>query len=105
MKNYSVPIGLLSEEPIEANHKLIKQFRLNHARKTSRLDSNRDVFHRLLLNSDPLVSSQRIVVKKKSEQMPNDLKNLLVLDNDSASENVIINEDMTAIDYDFSDDS
>lgn len=50
-------IGELSEEAAESNNKNIKLFRLNHTRKMSRVLTNTDLMNKLLLNSDPFVTS------------------------------------------------
>jgi len=58
--NYAVvPIGELSEEAAESKIKDIKMFRRLHTKKTSRIDTNTDLMHRLLLSSDPYVTGQR----------------------------------------------
>ena len=54
-----VPIGQLSEEAQEARNKDCRRFRLAHTRKTSRLNTNTDLFNMLLITSDPLISSYR----------------------------------------------
>lgn len=59
-----LPIGQLSEEAAEARNKHFRVYRENLARKFSREQCNLDVHHRLLLNSDPLISSLR--PKKRS---------------------------------------
>ncbi|CAH0552735.1 unnamed protein product [Brassicogethes aeneus] len=65
IKNAFLPIGQLSEEAAEARNKHFRNYRQNFARKFSRENYNRDVFNRLLLSSDPLLSSMRIVKKRK----------------------------------------
>lgn len=54
-----LPIGQLSEEAAEARNKHFRAYRQNFARKFSREQCNLDVYHRLLLSSDPLISSLR----------------------------------------------
>lgn len=61
-----LPIGLLSEEAAEARNKHFRMYRYNFARKFSREQCNFDVLNRLLLSSDPLVTSLRPEPKKKS---------------------------------------
>lgn len=82
--SFILPIGQLSEEAQEARNKDIKHFRENHTRKTSRVDLNSDIFHRLLLSSDPLISSTR-EVKTKKRKLHQSVKNLLIID-DSETE-------------------
>lgn len=54
-----LPIGQMSEEAQEARNKHIKQYREHHSRKCSREETMRDVFFRLLLTSDPKISTLR----------------------------------------------
>lgn len=54
-----LPIGQLSEDAQEANHKYFRSYRELHSRKISRIDNNRDVLNNLLINSDPIISSLR----------------------------------------------
>ncbi|CAH1099302.1 unnamed protein product [Psylliodes chrysocephalus] len=61
-----LPIGQLSEEAAEARNKHLRQYRLNFARKFSRVDCNRDVLYRLLLSSDPYLSNNRPRQHKKN---------------------------------------
>lgn len=60
-----LPIGRMSEEAQEASNKFIKRFRLDFSRKSSRQKTITDVFLRLLVHSDPLISSVRTLPKKK----------------------------------------
>lgn len=59
IKNALLPIGQLSEEAAEARNKHFRNYRQNYARKFSREACNRDILNRLLLSSDPLISSMR----------------------------------------------
>lgn len=72
-----VPIGQLSEDAQEANHKYFRSYREFHSRKTSRMDNNRDVFNNLLINSDPLISNLRPKTYNLRDEMPQEVKNLL----------------------------
>lgn len=54
-----ISVGMLSEEALEATHKVIRKNRLNHTRKNSRANSNADLLNHLLISSDPLISSSR----------------------------------------------
>ena len=56
MSCFRVPIGALSEEAMEARNKELKHYRQHHTRKTSRIDCNRDLLHKLLVSSDPKIS-------------------------------------------------
>lgn len=65
IKNALLPIGQLSEEAAEARNKHFRAYRQDFARKFSRENCNRDIFNRLLLTSDPLLSSMRSVKSRK----------------------------------------
>ena len=70
ISNMLVPIGQLSEEALEARHKEIRYLREHHTRKNSRINTNKDLFQVLLINSDPHVSKYRanhIKLKKKKD--------------------------------------
>ena len=84
IKNTPLPIGKLSEEALETTHKVIRKFRKHHARTSSRLKTNEDVFKRLLINSDPKISKIRsnFITKKNSHSIPEDMKNLIILNNE-----------------------
>lgn len=66
MSEALLPIGLLSEEASEARNKHFRLYRQNFARKFSRVQCNKDIINRLLLSSDPLITSIRPTPKKKS---------------------------------------
>lgn len=54
-----LPIGLLSEEAEEARNKDYRRYRLMFSRKCNRVATNTDVFHRLLVSSDPYITNIR----------------------------------------------
>lgn len=83
VKETILPIGLLSEEALEATHKYVRKFREHHTRKNSRLNTNEDLFKRLLLTSDPLISSYQ-KGDKKQRNMSEHVKNLLLMNEDEA---------------------
>lgn len=68
MEKALLPIGLLSEEAAEARNKHFRMYRHHFARKFSRVDCNVDIINRLLLSSDPLLTSLR--PKPKSRKLP-----------------------------------
>lgn len=53
MEDAILPIGQLSEEAAEARNKHYRKYRVDFARKFSRIVCNRDVLNILLLTSDP----------------------------------------------------
>lgn len=73
-----LPIGQLSEEAAEARNKHIRYYRLNFARKFSRVDCNRDILNRLLLSSDPYLSCSRPKLHKKSKPFSMEAISLMV---------------------------
>lgn len=79
-----LPIGELSEEAQESKNKEYKYFRYHNTRKTSRLDQNKDLLSKLLISSDPLISSFRHVMTKKEKlkQFPEKMAKLLDIDPD-----------------------
>jgi len=59
-KSFMIPIGQLSGEAQDSTNEC-------NSRKTSRIDTSTDIFHRLLLSTDPLLSSSKEVKKKKKK--------------------------------------
>lgn len=80
ISNVSLPIGMMSEEALEARNKDLRNFRQHHTRKTSRKNTMEDLMHALLFSSDPVIST---LSKKPSSfsraniKLDNDIKNLL----------------------------
>lgn len=64
-----LPIGQMSEDAQESSNKYIKKFRENFTRKCSRVKSMENVFLRLLLTSDPFISSLRELPRKKLKSL------------------------------------
>lgn len=64
--SFVIPIGQLSEEAQEARNKNLKKYRENYTRKTSRIDTNTDLFNRLLLSLDPKISGLQEFNQKRS---------------------------------------
>jgi hypothetical protein len=56
---FPIPIGQMTEEAIEATHKVFRKTRLDHTRKTSRTNTCMDLMKRMLLMSDPKIASER----------------------------------------------
>jgi hypothetical protein len=59
ISEYLIPIGNFSEEAQEARNKDFKNYRERFSRKTSRIDNMTDVFKRLLVSSDPIITCTR----------------------------------------------
>ncbi|KAG5888552.1 hypothetical protein JTB14_010335 [Gonioctena quinquepunctata] len=71
------PIGLLSEDAQESENKAIKTNRQGYTRKFSREQTMEDLFHQLLVSSDPYITSMRKLPQKKSRTFPEDFMMLL----------------------------
>ncbi|KAK7791956.1 hypothetical protein R5R35_004579 [Gryllus longicercus] len=72
-----LPIGQMSEEAQESCNKFIKQYRQDFARKCTRVKNMEDVFQRLLVASDPVISSIRKLPKKKLKALDAEAVRLL----------------------------
>lgn len=59
-----LPIGQLSEDAQESRNKDIKRYRQDFSRKCSRKANMADVFNRLMVTSDPVISSIRKLPQK-----------------------------------------
>ncbi|GBM30249.1 hypothetical protein AVEN_26158-1 [Araneus ventricosus] len=88
-----LPIGSYSEEAQEARNKHNRQYRELFTRKTSRINTNTDLLHRLLITSDPYIASLRAAPKSKKRKMDREMKNLLKLSLSDAEDSVIVSED------------
>jgi len=72
--SFSLPIGQLSEDALEARHKEVRKHRLHHTRKFSRVSSNTDLLRMLLLTSEPLISSTRQTVTREKLKPDGDIR-------------------------------
>lgn len=77
VQNAVVPIGLLSEEAQESKNKDIKKYREGFTRKFSRKHTMEDLFHQLLISSDPHITSLRKLPQRQVKPYPQDVINLL----------------------------
>ena len=68
MNSPLVPIGWLSEEPLESGNKIFKRFREQFARKGNRRDNLYDVFWRVSVTSDPLLLNHFFKLKCNHRQ-------------------------------------
>ena len=73
-----LPIGFLSEEAQEARNKDVKYMREHNTRKCSRVATNEDLFCKLLVSSDPLITSLRRNPPKQSGIIPREVIELLL---------------------------
>ena len=75
-----VPIGQLSEEVQEARHKEVRRYREYHSRKVSRTKTVEDLFHALLISSDPLIKTMRKTIPSKGFELHEEAIELLESD-------------------------
>lgn len=80
IRHAALPLGMLSEEAQETRNKSIRKFREQHARKFSRVVNLEDVFKRLLLTSDPVISltNRRKTRDDKHSSLPEEAIELLM---------------------------
>jgi len=62
---------------MEARNKHFRQYRKQHTRKISRISTNEDLLHALLVSSDPFITSRMIEKPRKNNSLPFDIINLL----------------------------
>ena len=72
-----LPIGMMSEEALEARNKDFKKFREFFSRKCSRLKTNEDLLRRFMCSSDPVISALRSPKHPKKENFPDGVVQLL----------------------------
>lgn len=78
ISNSEIAIGQLSEEAQETRHKEFRRYREENSRKSSRVNTNTDVLHILLLSSDPTISSLRKQPIKKHIPLLPEAEDLLI---------------------------
>lgn len=82
---------MLSEDALESLHKTIRKNRLEHTRKNSRENCNKDLLAKLLVASDPYISANRnIIVSKNFCDKSTDIYRYLVINDNN--ENEILSE-------------
>jgi hypothetical protein len=82
--SFVLPIGQVSEEAQESRNKVIKKYREHFTRKSYLIETNRDLFNRLLLSSNPKISGLHTVNKRK-KCFPDEVKELFEEVNSSDS--------------------
>ncbi|XP_022828240.1 uncharacterized protein LOC111357680 isoform X1 [Spodoptera litura] len=78
VKSSLLPIGQLSEEAQEARNKDCRRFREHHTRKRSRIATNTDLLHMLLLTSDPLINTLREIPVKRLNKLPAEVLDMII---------------------------
>lgn len=81
MEFFDLPIGYYSEEAQEARNKDFKRIRECNTRKISRIATNEDIMHGLLISSDPVISSLRKITEAKSMTFGPEAMSLFVTEN------------------------
>ena len=76
-----LPIGQFSEEAQKARNKDNRRYRQSFTRKTSRMDTDRDLINRLLITSDPYIASLRSSPHTNHRKMGPDIQVLLEIEN------------------------
>lgn len=74
IKTAVLPLGQLSEEAQESRNKDIRNYRRFFSRKASRRMTIEDLFCRLLLSSDPVISSVRPLPRKNLRNIDKDVR-------------------------------
>ena len=83
---FPIPLGWLSEEPLESHNKLMKRFRSDYTMKNSRINMMEQLIHRSLDGSDPLVleasMEDRLKFRKHHafEELPQVVKEMVIMD-------------------------
>ena len=88
---FLLPMGHYTEECLESQHKRTKENRRFYARKRSRKANNEDIFHRMMITSDPYLFKIAPPIKNKKHDLPQDVFNLVVLTGeiDHDSDNIL----------------
>ncbi|XP_065673257.1 QRFP-like peptide receptor [Hydra vulgaris] len=95
----TLPIGLLSEESVEARNKDFKKYREHFTHKCDRTKCNEDLFKRLFCTSDPVISLLRTTVRTKKKILREDVLQLLksIISNSLVSYLIISNSKLRTI--------
>lgn len=93
--SFFIPIGQLSEEALECRHKDIRHIREHNARKSSRINTNRDIMTMLLLTSDPGLAKFRKVSSSHTKNT-SDIAEYIIDDNQSETFDVSLDSDRSS---------
>lgn len=77
IESSEIAMGLLSEDAQESRNKDIRNYRSQFSRKFSRKAAMEDTYQRLMVSSDPYITSSRKLVPKKSISFSQSVLNLL----------------------------
>lgn len=82
-KEAILPLGQLTEEAMEARNKDARKYRGRYTRKHSRVATKEDLFQRLLITSDPLISiSAPVRATKGSRNLSKEIREPLVMNDE-----------------------
>lgn len=101
IKELPLPVGLFSEDVLETSQKEFKSVRLFHARKTSRIHTNTDIAHWMLIASDPIIASKR---RSHNKKKPFAKEVLQMLENPLIENFINRNDDVEDVEDDDDDD-
>ncbi|KAG8195709.1 hypothetical protein JTE90_002972 [Oedothorax gibbosus] len=87
-------LGQLSEDVLEASHKIYKNVRLFHSRKTSRINTNTDIFNWMLISADLIISSYRKHTRKSSRPFSKETLDMLKIPDFLKDEPMDIGDDV-----------
>lgn len=95
------PLGVLTEESAESRNKFMKHDRKYHARLSNRVDNLTDIFHNALQLSDPYFSCKHHSTQKskRKRSLPQEVIDLLDLDEHDLNNIQIISEQENITDY------
>lgn len=85
INHVALPIGLMSEEALEARNKDFRRIRLSHSRKDKRVNTMQDVMNGLFISSVPFIISlsKSSRLPKRPVHLHKDVIRLLAFDNNS----------------------
>uniref|UniRef100_A0A2S2QNV1 Uncharacterized protein n=1 Tax=Sipha flava TaxID=143950 RepID=A0A2S2QNV1_9HEMI len=82
-----LPIGQLSKKrKEESRNKDYSNFRENNTRKMSRISTNTELMHALLISSDPVIFSERKILKSPTTELTTEVKNILIINYEETEE-------------------
>ena len=105
-----LPIGQMSEEAQEACNKYINNYREHFVRKCSCEKNMEDIFHLLLIRSDPVITSLTKLPQKKLKKLSSQVLELIVapevsISNPDCEKENVTGDHVEILDDDKDDDS
>ena len=105
-EHLNISLGAISESCAEICHRMRKNARLYHTRKTGRLETMTDIFNWEFARSDPLICSKSLQRAKKYrknpeqklEELPSKARSLLdVPDDDDSDDSLTVSQDLDGV--------